>query len=396
MLKKDKESMEKYYNVFLTWPRTKPHPTEFVFNIKNQYVKNRAAYGELDDWYKWFYRNRMMNSTNAIIRNKTWQWDWSKWTWKVKDRVTDPGVLKLFGGYTNWWGWHQDAIFLHGKHGAGGKPLIKSYASLKVYKNYYYTPLGKRRFYPILYTHVCKILQNSIRIKTVYATKKANYLAGIEWLGVYWYRPYLKFLMHGKEVFLLQKKFLKAFWVSQDIWWDNAYSVGKVDHLYEKLYKRHNTHKVGFWNYKTFTRFFKSSYNPMEDYNIAEANDVKKKFRGNKLYYFKLKANTPKMLNSEYSKYYRGKIIHIYRRLWLSEQRHHYADLAYHKYKQLPRRRKIYKILDFIKNNMFIVEYGRADMLVKKIIYNYNPVYLCEKLFDDRKLLLSCLWLKLF
>ena len=54
------------------------------------------------------------------------------------------------------------------------------------------------------------------------------------------------------------------------------------------------------------------------------------------------------------------------------------------------------KILHFIKNNMFIVEYGRADMLVKKIIYNYNPVYLCEKLFDDRKLLLSCLWLKLF
>jgi len=116
----------------------------------------------------------------------------------------------IFGGYSYWWSWHQDAFHIYGEKGNEATPIWKEIK--KIYMKKY---LGLRFFHE----------EKRAILKTGLSTKKQMYYG--KWyrkLGarLYWEfttkRIKYRFAYEGRMANLLEKKFFKDFLYSDDIW----------------------------------------------------------------------------------------------------------------------------------------------------------------------------------
>lgn len=153
---------------------------------------------------------------NAIILNRfkeshLWFTQKNFIFFQTQSQINKPEWYTMFGGYSYWWGWHQDAVYIHGKKGPGGAPLWDDYIRWKISKKY-------KLFITYVPKHIKKI-KHGVRLYNYYPGRitKRFTMFHFDW-DYKKKKKFIKYIVHGRRVWEIERLFFKRFIWSSDIW----------------------------------------------------------------------------------------------------------------------------------------------------------------------------------
>jgi hypothetical protein len=230
--------------------------------ILDQYNKSKYFY---EKW-SMFIWNKYAKRRYTIIDNKVFkQWGWFENNefiqTRINTKINNKKDLKfLFGSYTYWWNWHQDATYLYGEKGPQGARLKNNYTHVTWHKfnvwyklMKYYAKRGGAGADSILIGNkrvkLPKLNASMIKEKDFFMPKivpkfklKENMRHGtrvvinfkgkirkiLRWIDFFKWdvnkkSRLKKYIIHGRYAWNLERKFFKSFLLSDDIWIKNKY-----------------------------------------------------------------------------------------------------------------------------------------------------------------------------
>lgn len=197
---------QKYYRNMMFWNINIKNNlyNEEIIDITTKY--NKVILDKFKNSYKWFTKN-FFETENFYNYNE---------------------LYNMFGGYSYWWGWHQDAVYIHGKKGPGGAPLWDDYIKWKMSTKSKIIVTYK----PI---HIKKI-KHGVRLYNYYPGKITKKLKMFHFDWDYTKKKKLKkFIIHGRRVWEIEKLFFKNFLLSEDLWVKKLYSTGGTKYYWDNI-----------------------------------------------------------------------------------------------------------------------------------------------------------------
>lgn len=172
--------------------------TNKIIDIENKY--NVIILNKFKESHRWFTRNDYFFFETENQNNK------NEW-------------YTMFGGYSYWWGWHQDAVYIHGKKGPGGAPLWDDYIQWKLSK--------KNKFFVTFIPKHIKKIKHGVKLYNYYPGKITKRLTMFyfDW-DLKKKRKFIKYILHGRRVWEMEKLFFKNFFLSDDLWVKKLYGFG--------------------------------------------------------------------------------------------------------------------------------------------------------------------------
>ena len=209
---------QNYFKNFMFWDLNVKHNLYVDnddFDITSKY--NKLFLDIFENSYKWGTKNTYIGG-NAKFSNY-------------------PEFYHMFGGYSYWWGWHQDAVYIHGKKGPGGAALWDDYIKWKMSTKLKVIVTYKPK-------HI-KRIKHGVYLYNYYPGKinKKWKIFDFDW-DYKKKRKLRKFLIHGRRVWEIEKLFFKNFLLSDDLWIKKLYSFGGSPYHYENI--ELNQHKYKF------------------------------------------------------------------------------------------------------------------------------------------------------
>jgi hypothetical protein len=131
-------------------------------------------------------------------------------------------LLSMFGSYSYWWGWHQDAVSLHGSKGPGGAPLWDDYTWFK---------RSKVKYFYVYKSHYVLKLKHGSRVGVAVIGRITRTWP---WMNFDWdirrKKRFLKYIIHGRRVWEIEKYLFRTFLLSNDIWVKNLHEKNISDY----------------------------------------------------------------------------------------------------------------------------------------------------------------------
>jgi hypothetical protein len=193
----------------------KLYPAKIITPKTDIYFKT-----EPDDYSNLINKTFYNESANFLERKNYYMYQ--------KDILKNPDAVKVLGGYSYWWGWHQDAVFLHGRLGPGGTPLWHEYIKWRLNPKF-------KGIIALYQGRFKKKMIYGVDLTATYGVKRSYFKYAAPW-SIKIKTERLRYLMHGAKVWDMEKAFFKQFLLSDDMWVKMDHRMAsRKDRIYNHL-----------------------------------------------------------------------------------------------------------------------------------------------------------------